>query len=693
MRHSKNKRALPLIIRSFALSAMILSVLTTSVWISSAEAQTLNCSGPQRVEQSFANGARWSMCWENRSREGIVFKDVYYSPPGGAAVKILAQAGLAQIHVPYDDDGARFHDVSDFGLGSDSNLNNLTANDCVGGTRLALGGKNMICKQVESQRLGWIASDQQHVSQTLRLFSVSHVGAYNYIAEWLFFDDGTLEPAIGATGNLQRRGNDSDYGWPLNSSSDTYGISHMHNYYWRLDFDLGENGTDERIEELTAQLQAGNTQRRVSVLEISQEQARRVEPQTMRFWRIRDTALFNSAGKAISVDILPIETGHRGSGPGYEPFTNNDVYFTRFRACERFATHNPSDSAGGCTFNQDVTNFVNGEGLVGQDTVVWFGLSFHHVPKDEDEPFMHSHWNRFRIQPRDLYVSLEGPDTDSPNPTTPTCGQPDYDTATDKALFIWRSCTNANEWHTLVTAAGTGLNSHAGQIYTTTGYSAITGLSIEAPDRVGLVNSTTLEYDLRTVSPWKDEFKFSVNGNADICFNAQTIPASTDIFVGGNRVPVSSRTFNPDSLENCTPPDVADVPVCGRPNIDTVTDRALFIWKECANNDWYITESASSSESVSDNYVGFFESSAGISSADPIGLESSDTLSFSGNRVDFDIRTVRPWTDDIQIRPTGAGSACLTLTSRPSGVVTYVGQTRLPVAAARFDPTDLGACN
>jgi len=680
------------VVRAIALGAVLFSVLPTSVWISDSQAQNLNCSGSQRVEQSFANGAKWSLCWENRSREGIVYKDIYYSPPSGAPIKILAQAGLAQIHVPYDDDGARFHDVSDYGLGTDSNLNNLTANDCVGGSRLALGGKNMVCRQLESQSLAWLTADQGRVSQSLRLFSVSHVGAYNYIPEWRFFDDGTLEPAIGATGNLQRRGGNSDYGWPLDSNGNTYGISHMHNYYWRLDFDLGEDGTDERIEELTAPLQSSNSQRRVSVVEISQEQARTVEPQTMRFWRIRDTALFNSAGKAISVDILPIETGHRGSGPGYEPFTNNDIYFTRLRGCERFASHNPLDTAGGCSYNEDVSNFVNGESLVGQDTVVWFGLSFHHVPKDEDEPYMHSHWNRFRIQPRDLYVSLEGP-VDTPEPRVPTCGQPSYDPVTDKALFIWRSCSNPDEWHTLVTAAGTSVDAHSGEIYTSTGFSSITGLSIESSDSVSVLAPGTLAYDLRTISPWQDEFKFSVNGNADICFKPSGLPASAKVYVGGNRVPVSQAIFNPRNLESCSPPDPGDAPVCGRPNIDTSSDRALFIWKDCSSNSWHIFESASGSEVNSDNYAGYFESSAGITSADPLSLEDSDTLTYSGNRVDFDIRTVKPWSDELRILAAGTGNTCLTITQRPGGVVTYVGRTRLSTTANRFDPTDLQACN
>lgn len=674
------------------LAAVALLLLCVSGLHNGAQAQNLDCSGAQRVEQSFANGAKWSLCWDNRSREGIIYSDIHYSPPGGSAIQILAQAGLGQIHVPYDDDGARFHDVSDYGLGDDTHLNNLTSGDCPGGTLLALAGKNMVCRKFVTEGPAWLSESEGRASQSLRLYSVSHVGAYNYIPEWRFFDDGTIEPSIGATGRLQRRGSNSDHGWFIRSGggSDAYGISHMHNYFWRLDFDLGENGTNERVEELTAQLQAGNSQRRVQVTQISQEQARSVEPQTMRFWRIRDNSLVNSAGRAISVDILPIETGHHAAAPSYENFTNNDIYFTRYRGCERFASHNPFDSSGGCAPNQDVTDFVNGEGLVNQDLVVWFGLSFHHVPRDEDEPFMHSHWNRFRIQPRDLYVSLEGP-VDTPNPTTPVCGQPNYNAETDKAIFFWRSCSNPNEWHTLVTAAGTGVDNHVGEIYTSTGFSGITALSLESSDTAALLDSTTLGYNLRTISPWKDEFMFTVSGNADVCINRLRSPGSAKVYVGGNRVPVTASLFNPRTLAACTPPNPGNSPRCGRPSIDPSTDRGIFVWQDCSTNNWHLLEAAGSSELVSDVYSGTFQSSAGITNATPVGLEDSDTLTFSGNRVDFNIRTVRPWTDEILIQ-TGGGSNCVNFTSRPAGAVTFVGRDRLQTAANRFDPATLGAC-
>ena len=84
-----------------------------------------NCSAGFQVDETLTNGARWQMCWEKRAREGIVIHDVTYTPIGGQPVEVLSEAALAQIHVPYDDNGARFHDLSDFGLGG-----NMDALEC-----------------------------------------------------------------------------------------------------------------------------------------------------------------------------------------------------------------------------------------------------------------------------------------------------------------------------------------------------------------------------------------------------------------------------------------------------------------------------------------------------------------------------------------------------------------------------------
>ena len=171
-----------------------------------------------------------------------------YTTPNGIKRRVLQQASVAQIHVPYDDDGARYHDVSDFGLGSSTYLNDLTPADCPDGVLIREGSKDIICRSLIDTPT---TADAEGVysGEVLSLFSVSHVGAYNYTPDWRFFDDGSIEPSMGATGRLQRYTSLDAYGWRVRTGSSPIGVAHIHNYYWRLDFDL-DAGEDDRFEEI-----------------------------------------------------------------------------------------------------------------------------------------------------------------------------------------------------------------------------------------------------------------------------------------------------------------------------------------------------------------------------------------------------------------------------------------------------------
>ncbi|MEE9398483.1 MAG: putative Ig domain-containing protein [Methylococcales bacterium] len=355
-----------------------------------------NCDDTYYVDVTLQNGSRWDMCWEHRSREGIVFHHIYYTPKNGGRKMILNQASVAQIHVPYDDNGARYHDVSDYGIGG-SFLYNLKQSECPGGQLLTHSSKKVICRQIENRPFAYRHGTGGSKGQALSLFSVSHVGAYNYIPQWRFFDDGKIEPWMGATGALQRFGsnNVANRGWKMGDGR--IGLAHLHNFYWRLDFDLGGTSNDDFVEEINFIRSSGKRER--TTTKFSDETAREVNPTTMRSWRIVDGNIENSKGHAASYEILLNETGFKDKGPSSEAFTHNDFFVTKQRACEIFASHNPT--TGGCGKNLD--QFVNGESINNQDIVVWAGVTFYHMPRSEDAPHMDAHWNHFQVVPRDWH--------------------------------------------------------------------------------------------------------------------------------------------------------------------------------------------------------------------------------------------------------------------------------------------------
>ncbi len=384
----------------------------------------MNCSGQYLVDVTLPAGSRWEMCWEVRNSEGIIFHDIYYTPAGGGPRRlVLGQANLAQIHVPYDDNGARFHDVSDFGLGG-TNMDDLTQADCPNGTLLVDAGKHVLCMQIGPRGYAYKYFAQELQGSAVSLFSVSHVGQYNYVPVWRFIDNGAIEPTIGATGKLQRVNyNSAASGWPVrvDQGGQVYAIAHSHNYFWRLDFDL-DGPQNDQVEEFEFTPIDNNYSYQVSVTQFLTETARTVNPTRMRSWRVRDTVTTNSEGHAISYHLDPLRVGHIHQGPAVEPFTNSQFYVTANKPCERFASHNPEVQCAA-----DVTKFVNGESLVGQDIVVWYGITFHHLPRDEDEGMMDAHWDGFQLTPRDWTATnpldnvVLGPTatpTDTPVPPT-----------------------------------------------------------------------------------------------------------------------------------------------------------------------------------------------------------------------------------------------------------------------------------
>jgi primary-amine oxidase len=383
------KLSIPLSLLLLVLMVVVAAALSIArpVWAETAAA----CSPQFSISVTFTHGATWEMCWEERLNEGILFHSIYYTPVGGPRRSVLAQANLAQLHVPYDDNSSRFHDLSDYGLGG-FNLNNLQAGDCPGGTLLRNGSKNVLCQKIEPRGYAYKYYGSQKQGEQLSLFSVSHIGAYNYVVRWTFMDDGTIEPAVGSTGRLQLYTNDPRHGWHVRSQNPQYGTNHTHNVYWRLDFDL-DGPANDLVQEI--QFMGPNRESRpMLILSHPTETARRIQPNLFRFWRVVDREIRNPDGHNISYEIEPIITAsHRG--PEYEPWTQNDLYVTQYRACERWVSHNPT--AGGC--GRDVTEFVNGETIT--DLVVWYGNTFHHVPRDEDEPNMPAHWQGFFITPRD----------------------------------------------------------------------------------------------------------------------------------------------------------------------------------------------------------------------------------------------------------------------------------------------------
>ncbi len=387
---------------------LLLAAVTTAIPLPASAAP--DCTGKEYLSEEFSNGARWEMCWESRIRENLVLSDVHYTPPDGETRRIISTARLSQLHVAYDDSDVTYNDITQFGLGG-SYLIQLTEDDCPTGELLTIRTQPALCVWHSPGQDSYRTSTRSVEAESLTLFSVSQVGAYAYIVNWKFYADGAIEPQIGASGALQRSTAQLElpFGRQLQGDDDTLWLSHTHNYYWRLDFDLGESGVDDVVSESNITLSADGRREAVETV-FTNEIARRVNPEDGRTWTIWDklengTPVEGNTGYRLD----PVRAGHRLVRKDIEPYTDYDVFVTVANDCERFASQN-------ARFNPDCLNHVlqyteDEEPLDNKDIVLWHRVSFHHLPRNEDQRHMHTHWDGFTLEPVNVHAGTPSLDT------------------------------------------------------------------------------------------------------------------------------------------------------------------------------------------------------------------------------------------------------------------------------------------
>jgi len=357
--------------------------------LASTEAYAVVCPNNQDIDVTLPTNARWEMCWSTAPEEGVILTDGHFTDADGGRRKVFKSLSVAQINVTFDDGSAPLDLVSSAGLGG-SNFQTLSAQDCPAGTRL--GG--VLCQRTESRGYAYKSYSQQKQGHNLVLQSASTPGVSTYLVRWAFGDDGSVAPSIGLTGDLPRLSStNTANGWPVDSGSTT-GIGFSNNYFWRMDFDLGTDAADDAVEELEIVPSADRRRKTKTLTPLTTETARTIDVDRKRSWRILDTQITNADGRAISYHLEPLHTAHRYRGSSTA--LSSDAQFTRYKSCERLSTGN---AAAGC--GTGVNNYVNGESINGADVVLWYSVSYHHLPRAEDSNGIAVHWDGFMVVPRD----------------------------------------------------------------------------------------------------------------------------------------------------------------------------------------------------------------------------------------------------------------------------------------------------
>lgn len=406
-------------------------IAVTATMVATTSSAWAVCTDPTETfvttaTRTFSSGSAFSIEVFHRACEGLTIGRVFFTPgpTGGVAQQVLHRATIAEVHVPYHTGSPRFLDATASTNGLGAGAVPLAAAECAG----TLFDANRICVQNSDGGYGWKYGSSFRTAQAIEIFMSSQLGEYNYINKWTFHDDGSIEPEVGLTGQLQEYGFGAAYlpfGAQLNpvGAAPIVGKSHMHNFYYRLDFDIGGSGNDAVARMafnpgpppggspdspcVTAGQCGFNTQ---TQLVTEQFQAFSATEQTS--WVVFDKTIVNADGRRIGYEIEPKITGlWRGMTSTTEPWSNADLWVTTFNGCERYAVENFAphlDAACGAPA-ANVAAMLNGASVDGVDLVVWYANRFQHVPRDENQVKMPIEWTGFSIEPRNFHFQNPAP--------------------------------------------------------------------------------------------------------------------------------------------------------------------------------------------------------------------------------------------------------------------------------------------
>ncbi len=331
----------------------------------------------------------WRVRWAQESRRGLYITGAWFRrTPTESWIRILWDARLSELFVPYHSGSPRFYDLSGFNFGlipvsqADAGCCGRLLRDLRPGHTTA---SPVVVKEVRDRGILWKDDAAGRRGEEMLLWGVLDAGNYNYIMQYGFRDDGTITFRLGGTGeNLPGARTEA----------------HMHHGLWRVDIDLAGFPNDSAVL-VSHNEPVGSPSATDVAVPFNGGVEGFADWEDLEFTELRvvDTRVRNAIEHKISYDFMPLRRGTaRHYGPG-EDFTHHDFWVTRYRGTE--------------LMYKDITTYVaNQESVLDTDVVVWVSTPVHHLPRDEDGNAMSGSWNGvallmwggFDLRPRNLFA-------------------------------------------------------------------------------------------------------------------------------------------------------------------------------------------------------------------------------------------------------------------------------------------------
>jgi primary-amine oxidase len=377
---------------------------------------------------------KWSMRVGFTPREGLVLHAVSYLD-GDRERSVAYRLSLAELVSPYRDPSPDHrrrmaYDAGEWGLGLMANslalgcdcLGEITyldavMHDSLGEPRLI---ENAICIHEEDDAILWKHVDpftgDAEVRRRRRLVVSFHttIANYDYLIYWRFYQDGSIECEVRATGIVITTqfgdGKAPPYGGMVDDR--TYAPYHQHFVVARLDLDVdGERNTVHVTELEPLPVGQGNPDglavvQRSRPLRTEQEGRQDYDWQRQRSWLVVSDEVTNRLGTPAGYKLVPagcvphmIDSGapsfRRAQAIGHDLWVTPYAEDERF-PCGEFVVGSEADSG------LPAWTAAN-RSIAGTDVVLWHVFGLFHEPRIEDWPVMPVDTTSFWLKPAGFF--------------------------------------------------------------------------------------------------------------------------------------------------------------------------------------------------------------------------------------------------------------------------------------------------
>ncbi len=401
----------------------------------------------------------WSFHLRPDQRTGLVVSLVdYRESPDTNPRSVMYQGQLSEIYVPYMDPAfawyaRNFIDAGEFPAGGLAKPL-LRGRDCpehavyIDSINTNAQGRPRTVPRTtciyerETGDPSWRHYEDEQpdsrASRDLVVRTAAVVGNYDYLLDWIFRQDGSIEARVGATGLLEVKATSAvsaiqpaPAAGPVNAAAvdalqagtpadahgrfldrNIIGVNHDHYFSYRLDLDV--DGADNRFVAdrlVTQELPADHPRRSLWVQETHAAQTEQdaqldINLAKPALWRILSSSRQNAVGYPTSYQLMPGRNANHLFVPDdyslrRAGFIDHHLWVTPYDPDERFAAGDHptlSEPGMGLPAWTEADRSISDE-----DLVLWHTVGMHHLPRAEDWPVMPVMWHGFELRPFDFF--------------------------------------------------------------------------------------------------------------------------------------------------------------------------------------------------------------------------------------------------------------------------------------------------